>query len=73
VRATTSEGDRLQQPAEFDVLQHHVNALDLTLCNMADVVDMTDELDDAEKKAARSIIRRRRTVTPAPTGCWTRS
>jgi hypothetical protein len=33
------------------VLQHHVKALDLTLCNMADVVDMTDELDDAAKKA----------------------
>jgi hypothetical protein len=53
VRATTSEGDRLQQPAEFDVLQHHVKALDLTLCNMADVVDMTDELDDAEKKGGK--------------------
>ncbi len=44
-----SEGERQQQPAEFDVLQHHVKALDQVLCNMADVVDMTDELDDAAK------------------------
>jgi hypothetical protein len=44
-----SECERLQQPAEFDVLQHHIAALDQILCNMADVVDMTDELDDAAK------------------------
>jgi hypothetical protein len=43
--------ERQKQPAEFDVLQHVVKALDDTLCNMADVVDMTDELDDAAKKA----------------------
>ena len=43
--------ERQKQPAEFDVLQHVVKALDDTLCNMADVVDMTDELDEAAKKA----------------------
>jgi hypothetical protein len=46
-----SEAERQQQPAEFDVLQHHIAALDQVLCNMADVVDMTDELEDAAKKA----------------------
>jgi hypothetical protein len=46
-----SEIERQKQPAEFDVLQHVVKALDDTLCNMADVVDMTDELEDAAKKA----------------------
>jgi hypothetical protein len=49
--AIPSELERQKQPAEFDVLQHAAKALDLTLCNMADVVDMTDELDDAAKKA----------------------
>ena len=44
-----SEDERQKQPAEFDVLQHHIAALDQVLCNMADVVDMTDELDDAAK------------------------
>jgi hypothetical protein len=48
-----SEGERQKQPAEFDVLQHHIQALDLTLCNMARVVDMTDELDEAEKKGGK--------------------
>jgi hypothetical protein len=46
-----SEIERQKQPAEFDVLQHVVKALDDTLCNMADVVDMTDELEEAAKKA----------------------
>jgi hypothetical protein len=46
-----SEIERQKQPAEFDVLQHVVKALDDTLCNMADVVDMTDELEDAARKA----------------------
>jgi hypothetical protein len=46
-----SEIEHQKQPAEFDVLQHVVKALDDTLCNMADVVDMTDELEDAAKKA----------------------
>jgi hypothetical protein len=32
------------------VLQHHIKALDKIICNMADVVDMTDELDVAKKK-----------------------
>jgi predicted nucleic acid-binding Zn-ribbon protein len=36
---------------EFDALQHHVKALDRLLQNMADIDDMTDELDDAAKKA----------------------
>jgi hypothetical protein len=49
--AIPSEMERQKQPAEFEVLQHVANALDLTLCNMADVVDMTDELDEAAKKA----------------------
>jgi hypothetical protein len=48
-----SEDERQKQPAEIDVLQHAAKALDLTLCNMADVVDMTDELDDAEKKGGK--------------------
>jgi hypothetical protein len=42
--------ERQEQPAEFDVLQHHVRALDQLLCNMTDVVDMADELADAAKK-----------------------
>jgi hypothetical protein len=45
-----SEDERQKQPAEFDVLQHHIKALDKIICNMADVVDMTDELEDAKKK-----------------------
>jgi hypothetical protein len=44
--------DRQKQPAEFDVLQHAAKALDRTLCNMADVVDMTDELENAAKGGA---------------------
>jgi hypothetical protein len=43
-----------QQPAEFDVLQHHVKALDQLLQNMADIDDMIDELDDAAKKAGKA-------------------
>lgn len=46
--------ERQEQPEEFDVLQHHINALDQVLCNMADVVDMTDELDDAAKKRGQA-------------------
>jgi len=45
-----SEGERQQQPAEFDVLQHHIKSLDRLICSMDDVLDMTDELDAAEKK-----------------------
>jgi hypothetical protein len=43
-----------EQPAEFEVLQHHVKALDQLLCNMADIDDMIDELDDAAKKAGKA-------------------
>jgi hypothetical protein len=46
--------ERENQPAEFDVLQHHVKALDQLLSNMADIDDMTDALDDAAKKAGRA-------------------
>ena len=46
-----SVAERQEQPSEFDLLQHHAKALDDTLANMADVVDMTGELDDAAKKA----------------------
>jgi hypothetical protein len=45
-----SEDERQKQPAEFDFLQHHVKALDRIICNMSDIVDMTDELDGANKK-----------------------
>jgi hypothetical protein len=41
------------QTAEFDILQHHVKALDQLLHNMADIDNMTDALDDAAKKADR--------------------
>jgi hypothetical protein len=44
-----SEGERQKQPEEFDMLQHRIRALDQIICNMADIVDMTDELDDAKK------------------------
>jgi hypothetical protein len=40
-----------EQPAEFEVLQHNVKALDQILSNMADIDGMTDALDDAAKKA----------------------
>jgi hypothetical protein len=43
--------EREDQALEFDVLQHHVKALDQLLNNMADIDDMMDELDDAAKKA----------------------
>jgi hypothetical protein len=55
-----SEDERQKPPAEFDLLQHHVKALDHIICNMADVVDMTDELDDAKKKLTKT--------TTSPTG-----
>jgi hypothetical protein len=46
--------EREDQAVEFDVLQHHVKALDQLLHNMADLDDMMDELDDAAKKAGRA-------------------
>jgi hypothetical protein len=46
-----SDAEWNDQPLEFDVLQHHVQALDQILRNMADIDDMTDELDEAVKKA----------------------
>jgi hypothetical protein len=46
--------ERQDQALEFDVLQHHVKALDLLLQNMADIDDMIDELDDAAKKAGKA-------------------
>ncbi len=46
--------EREEQPAEFDVLQHHLKALDQLLQNMADIDDMVDELDDAAKKAGKA-------------------
>jgi hypothetical protein len=48
-----SEAERQQQPEEFDMLQHQIRALDRTICNMAAVVDMTDELDAALKKGGK--------------------
>jgi hypothetical protein len=42
--------ERQEQPSEFDVLQHHAKALDDSLINMADVVDMTDELATPRRK-----------------------
>jgi hypothetical protein len=45
--------ERQEQPSEFDVLQHHAKALDDTLINMADVVDMTDELATPRRKPGR--------------------
>ena len=49
---TAAEWD--EQPAEFEVLQHHVKALDQLLSNMADIDDMVDDLDDAAKKAGKA-------------------
>jgi hypothetical protein len=49
-----SDAEWNEQPAEFDVLQYHVKALDQLLHNMADIDDMTDALDDAAKKAGRA-------------------
>src|SRR6266851_9802367 len=49
-----SEAEREEQPAEFEVLQHHVKALDQLLSNMADIDDMVDGLDDAAKKAGKA-------------------
>ena|SRR5260370_42168969 len=46
-----TKAERVDPPAEFDVLQHQAKAFDQILCNMADVVDMTDKLADAAKKA----------------------
>jgi hypothetical protein len=43
-----------EQPEEFEVLQHHVKALDQLLSNMADIDDMVDDLDDAAKKAGKA-------------------
>ncbi len=45
-----SEAERQTQPEQFDVLQHHIKSLDRLICSMDDVLDMTDELDAAEKK-----------------------
>jgi predicted nucleic acid-binding Zn-ribbon protein len=41
------------QALAIDILQNHVKALDQLLQNMADIDDMIDELDDAEKKAGK--------------------
>ena len=46
-----TKAERVDPTAEFDVLQHQAKAFDQILCNMADVVDMTDKLADAAKKA----------------------
>src|SRR5260370_21576999 len=48
-----SEEERQQQPAEFDVLQYHVKALDQLLHNMA-AIDYTTHALDAAAKARRS-------------------
>jgi predicted nucleic acid-binding Zn-ribbon protein len=45
-----SDAEWSDQAAAFDVLEHHVKALDRIICNMSDIVDMTDELDNAKKK-----------------------
>ena len=39
-----TKAERVDPPAEFDVLQHQAKAFDQIPCNMADVVDMTDKL-----------------------------
>jgi hypothetical protein len=49
---TAAEWD--EQPEEFEVLQHHVKALDQLLSNMADIDDMVDDLEDAAKKAGKA-------------------
>jgi predicted component of type VI protein secretion system len=46
---TDAEGN--DQAMAFDILQHHIKALDKLLHNMADIDDMVDELTAAAKKA----------------------
>jgi hypothetical protein len=70
------EDERQKQPAEFDLLQYQIKALDKIICNMADVVDMTDELEDAKKKTDKDndlAYRMKMQRQVGPTGRWIRS
>ena len=42
---------RQDQPAAFDLLQHGVRALDSTLQAMANVAELIDDVDDADKRS----------------------
>lgn len=67
-----SVAERQEQPSEFDVLQHHAKALDDTLINMADVVDMTDEFATPRRKPGAITPSRWPIGRPAPIGCCRR-
>jgi hypothetical protein len=61
-----SAAERQVQPAEFDVLQHHVKALDSALAAMATATDMVGELDEADKSSEHDQYLNRR-YRPRPT------
>jgi hypothetical protein len=43
--------ERQEQPAAFDLLQHGVKALDNALQAMANVTELIDDVDDADKRS----------------------
>lgn len=70
-----SEDVREDQPTHFDSLQNQVRCLGQILTAMGHATDMVDELDEAEKAAARarSTTRLGRRCRLAPTRCFTRA
>jgi hypothetical protein len=52
--STAPPADDMRAAMEYDVLQQLVKTLDRLLLSMADIEDMTDELDEAAEKAGNA-------------------